>query len=370
MENRTQEHKIKFFSTSIGFLFVIISGAYALLQITQCPWIHSNLSWTYISLSILSIATALLLYGIHPNKLSKRREVEVSELENLYAEVRRCRNEEDLKCTNTAQQEVERLKELHKKLGHVYELDVLSLRLALVDLYPESELATKTNYELELLDENMDTKAEERILEALEDKINGIIHKCEDESISEEKKPYKKLRAELKILREKVADYDKAWAIGELIRNGISYWTTLSVIAFLLMGLLPIIHKDGSDILGILSWGLFGLSGALLSVLFSISGAEVIEIGEQAGKQLLIRTVASIAIGTTTAILLHAALKGGILGGTMFPDFKKYPASEEAGKSIYNGLSIFWGFFAGFSLRIFASLAELAESAFGKEETK
>jgi hypothetical protein len=245
-----------------------------------------------------------------------------------------------------------------------------------VGLYPDSELIAKAKYELELLYEYMVTEEDyDEIYYEWKERIEKAVEKIEDERKKDEKdtveggKEHDKLRAELRSLREKIAWYDKTWAEGEVIIKGVSYWTTVSVIAIMLVGLLPIIHPEGSKVLGILHWGALGWAGALLSVLLVISKMDVTEVGEQEGKQILLKAAVGISIGVMTAILLYAALSGGIISGKIFPEVpvKSLDKSKEGVFWVNTGLSIFWSIFAGFSLRIFYSLTGLANSAFGKE---
>lgn len=338
-------------------IFLIIVGLYASLQIIHADFVPSNLPLTYCSLLILPILTAFILYRLYESELSKRRTVEQAELESLYAEAKRCRDKSLAASIDVAEKEIGRLKAMMEERKPIYELDVLPLRVALVDLYQEGELVSKAEYELELLEEYT-AEEDEDTYEKWEKRIEEAKKACEKEG-------YEKLRATLRVLREKVAWYDKTWAEGEVIIKSVSYWATVSMISIMLTGLLLIIHLDGGKILTILHWGSLGWSGALLSVLLTIRKKDVTEIGEQEGKQVLLQMVVSTSIGVMAAVLLYAALSGEIITGKIFP---VVPIEGEISTLWRNtGLSIFWGIFSGFSLGILSSLVRLAESAFGKE---
>lgn len=256
----------------------------------------------------------------------------------------------------------------------IKELDVLGLRRALVDLYTIEELFAKVDYELELLEEYMTTNEDYEQYGSWKERVNEAKSKCKnqndkdnDKKIEEERKEgCKILRAELKSLRERVAWYDRTWAEGSVILAGVSFWASSTMFTMLLIGLLPIIHSSGQKELGLLQWGALGFAGGLLSILVYLKNEDTAEVGETIGKQVIQRTLLSVAIGTMTAILLYAALSGGLIEGKLFPDLSENTAQN---KIICNGLSIFWGIFAGFSLGIFTSLRGLAENALGKDNS-
>lgn len=335
-------NKIKFYSV-VGFIIVTLFGSYALLQLTRIYVFSPNVSLTYLSLFMIPVGTLLYLYNTKNSRSLNRRVVEPEELQTLFNEVELYK-EHNPELKKVVEEQTQRL----KKIDRPKELDVVPLRQILVDLYPPEVLVSKASYELELLGEYVTNDFE---FEQWEERINNNKEKSDA------------LRAELKTLREKVAWLDRTWAEGEVIINSVSYWAWISVFAIILFGLLPLIHSEGSKLLGILHWAAFGWVGALLSVLVSIRETDVTEVGEQEGKQVIIRTVVNTAIGSIAAILLYAALSGEIIAGKIFPQ-------QIPDDSLTNtGLSIFWGIIAGFSSKIFSGLVGIAESSFSKEET-
>lgn len=308
---------------------------------------------------VIPFAYALILVGTFSNELTERREVSEEELQTLYAEAKRYSSGSK---KNHALLEVERLRVLEIKL----ELDALPLRIALVDMYPENDLVSKTRYELNLLQEYTDVD-EEDFFEGWKKRIEDIFRDIDKEGEEDKKKnAYSKLRAELKSLREQVAQYDKTWAEGEMIFKRVMYWASLTAIIFTIAGILPIIHPSGNNLLNVGHWGALGIAGALLSVLVNIRDPNIPELGETKGKQVLQETILAIVIGGIASILLYGALSGDILAGKIFPKIPIISSSDNFW--LDTGASMFWGLIAGFSLRIFAGLVGIAENAFPNKD--
>jgi hypothetical protein len=175
------------------------------------------------------------------------------------------------------------------------------------------------------------------------------------------------------------------------MRTCVTYWVSATVLATLVVGILPIIHSQGDWNLTIAHWGVLGISGALLSILLNLHNLDLPELGETEGKQLLQGTVRSIAIGAVAAILLYAAIWGEALDGKVFPDLptgrdylqgqqtelREYTPNATGTPSAIDarddafwlrsiGLSIFWAVFAGLSPVIFQRLAQVAQSSLGE----
>ncbi len=388
----------KFFVVT-GLIFLVGAFPYAVLQLTRCPWLPQNLACTYVALVIIPFALVLFFGGMYPDWVKKRRTVEPEELDNLYSEIDRYgENAQDSAASQRVERAIQERTRLQSFKGRVFEIDALPLRQALVYLYkPERELIAKARRELELLEEYTSVVDEEEG-EDWRERITGIIDDLE-ETIdgSEEDEENKKrkveeldrtLRAELKSLRETVAWYDRTWAIGEWMRTCVTYWVSATVIVTMLIGILPIVHKQGNFNLCIMHWLVLGIAGALLAILLRLHRLDLPELGETEGKQLLQGTVRSIAIGAVTAILLYAAIWGEAIDGKIFPDFPTnrtsfqvqqvqapVEAEENVGTVTENqvegiplkniGLSIFWAIFAGLSPGVFRRMYQVAESSLG-----
>lgn len=340
----------------IGGLFTALGTIFSLLQVSVC-WPLESISCTYITLSIIPLGLAMYLLGGYNDKLDGRREVSQDEIQTLCSEYERNATF-DSDAAKIAKNEIDRIKQFQGKL---VELEVLPLRQALVDLYEKEELITKAKYELTLLKEYGDDDPD--LVEDWNNRINDLIKK--DEQIKETN--IKKLRYELKSLRETVSYYDKTYAEGEVIFKRVLYWAAITAIVAIFIGLLPILHVQGNKIIGIENWLSFGIAGALLSVLAGIHDPSIPELGETKGKQVLQRVILGIAIGGSASILLYAALIGGILSGKIFPTVP-IMSINDSNYWINTGASIFWSLFAGFGLRVFASLVGIAEGAFGKKD--
>ena len=387
----------KFFSVKstyniIIFIIFAVLSVYVLLQLTNCcSWNPLNIYCTYTALFFIPIVYAFLLWQKFDKKVKKRREVELDELNNLYSEIEQyssSSNSEEITITR-ANDEKDRLEEMKT----VFEIDALPLRQLLVDLYkPEHELIAKSRRELVIL-EDYKTAGEEAIINDFETRVKKIISDLErlinekNDSEGEKNKhhePEKTLRAEFKTLRETVAWYDKTWAYGEVMRNTVSYWMSLTVFVTLLIGILPIVHSHGNSNLIILHWASLGITGSLLSTILRLHDINVPELGKTQGKQLLQETIRNIVIGAVTSVLLYVAILGGVLDGAIFPELqisivnkKSILSVEEQSaniisntavefKSLKNvGLSIFWGIFAGMSPAVLRTLTRVADTSLG-----
>jgi len=365
--------------TSIGvilFFAGLILLALQILFIFYVDCIHrdswydilSSLELMYISLLIIPAGVASFLwFGYKEIKLQDRREVESEEIESLYAEVDMYKSENE-KSADLANEERGKLQILQGNRDKINEQRVLPLRRALVDLYPASDLISKLNDELRLLNEYTpdDGSFDERLNKwekGIKEVIDNMQDNMQDKSKQEEFENYKSdARAQLKSLRQEVAWYDKTWAIGEVYMTMINYWAVVSVIVLVLVGILPVLHPCGDNVISVLHWGALGLSGAILSSIVSNQKVDVNEVGEQDGKQVVSQVIINMGIGAITAVLLYAALLGEILDGKIFPDLPL----DKSGNSFWvnTGLSIFWAMVAGFSLNILTGLVSIAENTF------
>ena len=375
----------------IGLIFLVCAMLYAALQLVRCPRLPQNLACTYVALAIIPLAFGLFLRGGYPYWVRKRRTVEPAELEGLYSEIDRYRPSDSkdqlgAEAVKQAKSEKTKLESLDRP---VFELDALPLRQALVDLYhPTAELIAKVRGELEYIEEYGYVEDADR--------INGIINDLEkiltngaDREKEKRDELERRLRANLKELRDTTAWYDRTWAIGEWMCACVTYWACVTVMITMLIGILPIIHSQGNWNLCIVHWAVLGIAGALLLILLRLQGLDVSELGETDGKQLIQGTFRRIAIGAATAVLLYAGIWGEALKGKIFPDFPTDQAQSQVGEveapvdvgestaseieagvgegSLRNvGLSIFWAVFAGLSPAVLQRMTRIAESSLGK----
>jgi len=364
-----------------GVLISIFSIIFVILQIVRCPfldWIPLYIELTYVGLFLILVGLAWFLYYSHKNLLLKRRKVDESELKSLFSEVNMFKSYSSNKdCLEVANNEVDKIQGLLDNKDGVYELDALPLRKALVDLYPKEELSTKAQEELRLIWEyTPDTPAYEDIHEDWKKRIETAEkiqkdwnkEKSNDPTL-EDRGRSKKLRSELKALREVVAWYDKTWAEGEIYINAVTYWAACSVFVMLVVGTLPLIHIQANHQLGFFHWGALGWCGAMLATIMSINKLDKNEVGEQDGKQVILQTIGKVAIGVVSSVLLYATLLGGLLSGKMFPT-KLTDLNVVNNPDWLNiGLTVFWGIFGGLSIKILKGLISIAESPFGQDNS-
>ncbi len=356
-------------------LIIIILLLYIGFQFLDCNQVmlFPSIELTYVAFFLIILFYGLWQSNLHKKRLLKRREVEQAEIQILYSEAKNFMpSNKPSELKTQIDNEIGRLEEFNsdKKNEEIKELDLLPLRKLLVETYTKEELFAKAKEELRLIGEyTPDTPTYDDLHDEWKDRIEDAKKEDTKSNSQTAESENKTLKAELKALREVVAWYDKTWAQGETIIKGIAYWCAVSILAMLAIGILPIFHPLGTGFVGILHWGALGWCGALLSTIISIGKSDVNEVGEQEGKQVLLKIVGKVVIGVMTSILLYVSLIGEILGGKIFPTL---PLDVYIIRSsdywLNTGMSIFWGIFAGFSLKILSGLVGLAEGAFGKDE--
>ena len=257
----------------------------------------------------------------------------------------------------------------------------MPLRQALVDLYrPEQELISKVRRELELLQEyasvgeyDLDEESSKRVNETIDGLRTTLMEHERDDTNNDNGERREQLmhtlRAELKILRERVAWYDYTWAYGELLRQCVTWWALAALSSTFVIGILPLVHSQGSLNIGILHWTSLGAFGALLALLLRLQQLDLPELGETRGKQLLQGMGRSVAIGAAAAALLYFALWGGALDGKAFPNLPTHP--ETGGQidvELFGnvGLSAFWAILAGLSPVVLKKMTQIADTTLGE----
>ena len=357
-----------------------LSVVYVLIQLAQIwtPTFPPYLPATYLTAAAFPFGVGFCFFIWFPRWLSGRRSVDQAEIDGLFAEIGRygasTRNE---KAIQHAKEEREKLKAPGRS---VLELDVLALRQALVDLYhPEQELISKVRRELELLEEyasvgeyDLHKESSKRINETITDLNETLRNKPADTKNGDGNRGEQltcTLRAELKTLRERVAWYEYTWAIGEGLRQSVSWSALAALFSTFFIGILPLVHSQGDLNIGLLHWTSLGACGALLALVLQLQQLDLPELGETRGKQLLQGAGRSLAIGAVAAALLYFALLGEVVGGKAFPNL---PTRPEAGDQIdfelfqNVGLSAFWAILAGLSPVVLRRLTRIADTTLGE----
>ena len=247
-------------------------------------------------------------------------------------------------------EEVERL----KNLGNISwtEYQVLSLNQLLVDFYNVDDLIANTRLSLEELEEYAEDSAIRYDREKYYDMkkhIDAAIEKIEEIDKSGNADEIARddaaglLRAELRTLLERVADYNQNWTMGSELVRALTVLGVASIPILLAMGLLPILHPGGGNYLGILNWGLLGICGAITAVLLNLRKSNLVEVGNTEGRKELRNAILGAALGLVAGVLAYAMISGGLLKpGGLVPELKSDQMSNV-------GLSIIWGVASGFS---------------------
>ena len=233
------------------------------------------------------------------------------------------------------------------------EFQILTLNRLLIDFLPIEDLKARARSSLDELKEYAEGDAfsyDVRLYYSWEEKITSSIDELERDNENkgdEENKTVEALRANLRSLREHVADYELNWAEGSTIVSSIRICGSAGVVVFTLMGILPILYAihvsthsyDFS--LSVLNWGYLGVVGSIASALIGLRNSNEVEVGSSFGKQELWRMVLGAPLGLLAGILVFSALAGELIkSGAAVPDLSK-PDLLSA------GLSVVWAVVAG-----------------------
>lgn len=249
------------------------------------------------------------------------------------------------------------------------EFQILTLNRLLIDFLPIEDLKARARSSLEELKEYADGDAfsyDVSLYYSWEEKITSNIDDLERKN--EKKKDEKKnmveaLRANLRSLREHVADYEYNWAEGSTIVSSIRICGSVGVVVFTLMGILPILHSipDSTHLydfsLSVLNWGYLGVAGSIASALIGLRNSNEVEVGSSSGKRELWRMVLGAPLGLLAGILIFSALAGELIkSGAAVPDLSK-PGLLNA------GLSVVWAVVTGMGFeRLFQRMRGTVES--------
>ncbi|MDA2923763.1 hypothetical protein MYX65_03735 [Acidobacteria bacterium AH-259-L09] len=236
------------------------------------------------------------------------------------------------------------------------EYQVLSLDRSLVDFLKEDDLksrALSTLSELEDYAEDSTYRYEWNQYFKWQGRIEQAINKIDEQSDENQEVRDEKastLRAELKMLLEYLANYQMNWSEGSVRTRNLMIFGVIAIPVFIIMGLLPILHPCGEQLLIVLNWGLLGISGSLTAVLLDIRKSDLVEVGNTEGKKEVRRAILGATLGFVAAVLAYSMIWGGLLTGKIVPNLQ----SEERGSLEVIGLSVVWAVASGFSFeRIF-----------------
>lgn len=364
----SKSRKVVIFGITYPVLFVALLGVADQLWF-QTTLIPPSTYWAYIGFAAVLVGVVLDRYLRHKILVHHSRLEDQSEIEALFVEVRTVesrltgpeRKPDDFdQKVQKLNDEVQRLEELGPK-GWT-EFQVLSLSQMLVDFLKLDDLKARARSSLAELEEYTEDSAyryDIRHFFLWQENIDEAINKIDEfeGKPAEQDTAAERLRAELRTLLEHVASYHANWAEGSAVVRDLVICGVAAVPILLVMGLLPSLHPSGDGALGVLNWGLLGISGSLTAVLLSLRNSDVVEVGNTEGKKELWRAVLGATLGFVAGILIHSIISGWLLSaGAAVPDL----ASAEP-KDI--GLSILWAFGSGMA---FEGVFERVRSPFEK----
>ena len=364
----------------------IALGISYLFAMGVCTVSHPSVAQKYIYFTYFALAGFLagLVFDFvirHKIRVHTARKEDRSTVEALIQEANsvqtRTTHPESLvdfeKKISQMRDEVNRLENKIRPEGWT-EYQVLTLNQQLIDFLFLDDLKAHALSSLDELKEYAEGQAYSyhgRYYDRWEQRINKNINDIEElerkdvrgEDREERKKEKEEaLRANLRSLIEHIADFQANWAEGSTIVTGIGICGSVSIVIFMLMGILPIVYSMQNGVLagfplGILNWGILGAAGATASALVGLRRTDEVEIGNTAGKQELWRMVWGAPLGFVSGILVVCIFRGGLVtDGSLVPDLLSSEWSD-----VY--LAIAWSVIGGMGLeRVFYGVREALDA--------
>ena len=317
---------------------------------------------------------------VHESRKEDRSEIEALIQEARYVRPRLTDPERPTGFAEKREQVEKEIKRLEDDVGREgwTEFQVLPLDRMLIDFLSLEDLKARARSGLNELKEYAYGEAfsyNDDFYREWEDKIDSNIASLDELDRDDESAEGKDdktgkiddkaeaLRANLRSVREHVADYQAKWAEGSTIVSGIRICGAASVAVFTLMGILPLLYpiKNCSLLcdlrLGILNWGFLGIAGAIAIALISLRNTKEVEVANTAGKQELSRVILGAPLGLLAGVLVFSAIAGEIIkSGGVVPDLSK-PGLLDA------GLSVVWAVVAGMGFEgVFQRVRSAVES--------
>lgn len=334
--------------------------------------------WPYLALAVFLTGLVSDFIIRHKILVHKKRKEDRSEIEALIQEARyvrpRLTNPERPAGFAAKREQIEKeVKRLEDNVGPKgwTEFQVLTLDRMLIDFLPLEDLKARARSSLDELKEYAYGEAftyEDDSYRNWENKIKSNISSLDeldkDDASAEEKDGRAEaLRANLRAVREHVADYQANWGEGSTIVSGIRICGAAATVVFTLMGILPLVYPTQHcsllcDLhLGILNWGFLGMAGAIAIALVSLRNAKEVEVANTAGKQELWRVFLSAPLGLLAGVLAFSTIAGGLINsGSAVPNLTEPEFSDAY-------LSIAWAVVAGMGFEgVFQRARDAVES--------
>ncbi len=370
----------------IARIVMFLAILYIVIICIQIIWFPDSvpecICWPYLALAgfLSGLVSDFFIrhwVRVHESRKEDRSEIEalIQEAKNIQPRLLEPERPAGFEVKHQqVQKEVERLTEEVGLEGWT-EFQVLILDRMLIDFLPLEDLKARARSSLDELREYAYGEAfsyNDNFYRNWEDKINTNINDLEelDKEVGEDDDRAQKiddkaeaLRANLRAVREHVAEYRAKWAEGSTIVWGIIFCGLASVVVFTLMGILPLFYpiQDCSPLcnyrLGILNWGFLGIAGAIAIALLDLRNAKEVEVADTAGKQELSRVLLSAPLGLLAGVLVFSIIAGELINsGSAVPNLRK---SEF--KDAY--LSIAWAVVAGMGFEgVFQRVRRAVES--------
>lgn len=363
----------------IQILHCIPSKISCCLYSSSCSFLVPNPCLTYIALISAILAWLVHFFIWHKQKVYKLRKEDRSEVmasireaetveSRLQGEPKKPDNFETKKKDLT--EEVKRLEQLGDENWLDYE--ILTLNVMLVDFLKPDDLKARARASLEDLQDYCTNRAD-RFEEDSYDKWSDRIEKACDnidkikiEDCNEDKKKILKckddaaepLRGELRMLLERLSDYDKHWSEGSAVLASIIKCGVTTLPHFLGIGLLPLLYISSGGNLSFYNMAALGVCGSITAVLITLYqryGSNEAEVGATKGRTQLWLSILGTTLGLVAGIVFYAMVKGKLLDGNLFPEFPPKNLVVDVPKAI------FWGIASGYSFeRIFNRMKDIS----------
>ena len=306
--------------------------------------------WIYVPGVFFLIGLYMVRLLRHPFRVHETRLVDRAEAEALFQWAENIPEQSQVPKTATKNGLFSQISSLRRAGPSTWiEYRILPIEQAALEWLFRDDLVARAFARLDDLkeyDEKQGTEEEEyfrRRGERLRKSIRNLRDRAESNNIERREKA---LRADLRMLLETLADYDKNWAIGSEILRALLICISFTIPIFLLMGVVPVILPPVES-LGFANWALLGMAGSLTAVLRRLYLGTKVDVGHTEGKNELYQAIKGTILGLVSGVLVYSMLRGGLVQpGTIVPD-----TNSTLLQQMY--LSVFWAFMTGFTFENF-----------------